>query len=133
MATITELADSMVRHEKISFRQAHAVSHMIAKASIKKKIPLQEFSYGSYCRYFESEISSAPRMQPQDFNKAADPKNFVDVRNLRRGPSRNAMLKSLKKYKQESEEMLVVIFEYKERIYSTTKIREGAAKKLFTQ
>ena len=132
LATITELADSMVRYEKISFRQAHAVSHMIAKASIKKKIPLQEFSYGSYCRYFESEIGSAPRMKPQVFKKAADPKHFVDVRNLRGGPSRNAMLKSLKKYKQESEEMLAAIFEYKERISTTAKIREDAAKKLFT-
>mgnify|MGYP001214085526 FL=1 len=42
------------------------------------------------------------------------------------------MLKSLKKYKQESEEMLAAIFEYKERISTTAKIREDAAKKLFT-
>jgi argininosuccinate lyase len=131
LATITELADSMVRHEKINFRQAHAIAHLIAKASIKGKIPLKKFSYDSYCKYFESEIGSAPRMKPLDFKRVSDPGHFVDVRKLRGGPSRNAMLESLKKYKRQSEEIYTTSFKYNERISMADRLREDTARNLF--
>ena len=131
LATITELADSMVRHEKINFRQAHAIAHLIAKASIKGKIPLKKFSYDSYCKYFESEIGSAPRMKLLDFKRASDPGHFVDVRKLRGGPSRSAMLESLKKYKRQSEEIYTTSFKYNERISMADRLREDTARNLF--
>jgi argininosuccinate lyase len=131
LATITELADSMVRHEKINFRQAHAIAHLIAKTSIKEKIPLKKFSYDSYCKYFESEIGSAPRMKPLDFKRVSDPGHFVDVRKLRGGPSRNAMLESLKKYKRQSEEIYTTSFKYNERISMADRLREDTARNLF--
>jgi argininosuccinate lyase len=131
LATITELADSMVRHEKINFSQAHSIAHLIAKASIKAKIPLKKFSYDSYCKYFESEIGSAPRMKLLDFKRASDPGHFVDVRKLRGGPSRNAMLESLKKYKRQSEEIYTTSFKYNERISMADRLREDTARNLF--
>jgi len=131
LATITELADSMVRHEKINFRQAHAIAHLIAKTSIKGKIPLKKFSYDSYCKYFESEIGSAPRMKPLDFKRISDPGHFVDVRKLRGGPSRSAMLESLKKYKRQSEEIYTTSFKYNERISMADRLREDTARNLF--
>ena len=53
MATITELADSLVREEKISFRQAHEVAQHLSKELILKDIALDEVEFNVFSNLFE--------------------------------------------------------------------------------
>ena len=100
MATITELADSLVRLEKISFRQAHDVAHHLSKELILKNIALDEVDFNFFRKVFEERIGSKPSITKQMFRKVCSPEYFVEVRGLPGGPSKKEMLKSIKNYKK---------------------------------
>ena len=130
LATITELADSIVRNEKISFRQAHQIAHKIAQTSIEQQKSLQEFSFEEYCCFFKSEIGDNAKMKPGIFNQISDPRHFVAVRNLRGGPSKESMLESLQKYREKGESYIEKIAAEKTRMELAVNQREQSAKNL---
>jgi len=130
LATITELADSIVRNEEISFRQAHQITHKIAKTSIENNKPLNDFRFEEYCDYFKSEIGKTPNMTSKLFNQISDPKNFISVRTMRGGPSKESMIKSLDKYIGVLEAHKKEIIDLKTRSQLASKNCQQSAKKL---
>jgi len=130
LATITELADSIVRNEEISFRQAHQITHKIAKTSIENNKPLNDFRFEEYCDYFKSEIGKTPKMTSKLFNQISDPKNFISVRTMRGGPSKESMRKSLDKYIGVLEALKKEIIDLKTRSEIASKNCQQSAKKL---
>ena len=61
MATITELADSLVRDENISFRQAHEVSQQLSKELISKNISLDDVDFTIFSKLFEKLVRDSSK------------------------------------------------------------------------
>ena len=74
--TVTELADTLVREENLSFRDAH---HLVSKA-----VKALEGKYS--VEAMVEEISRSVKLTPQQIRTALDPRNFVEVRTIPGGP-----------------------------------------------
>lgn len=74
--TVTELADTLVREENLSFRDAH---HLVSKAvkALNGKYSVEGMV---------EEISRSVKITPQQIRMALDPGNFVEVRTVPGGP-----------------------------------------------
>ena len=84
--TITELADTLVREEGLSFRQAHEIAAATARAVIKDGKPLGE-GYQDCATAFEAETGCMFGLSQAQFSKAASAENFVAVRDRFGGPA----------------------------------------------
>ena len=74
--TVTELADTLVREENLSFRDAH---HLVSKAvrALDGKYSVEAMA---------DEISRSVNLTHQQIRTALDPRNFVEVRTIPGGP-----------------------------------------------
>lgn len=82
--TVTELADTLVRREKISFRVAHQI---VAKGVGLAMASGQELTHG-LLQIAAGEILGRPlRLTPEDVRRALDPEEFVRVRTILGGPA----------------------------------------------
>jgi argininosuccinate lyase len=102
-ATITELADTLVRKENISFRQAHHVVAELATFVVQKKLSLQTVSIDVFTQIFEKNIGRSTQLNEQEFRLYVSAKNFIEVRSGLGGPAPVAMKKAIFKYKAELE------------------------------
>ncbi|AOV08663.1 argininosuccinate lyase [Sporosarcina ureilytica] len=93
-ANVTELADTLVRVEKLSFRQAH---HLVS-TSIQKITPDQKLSDLTYEILQEEFIRLVKRplkLSRKQFEEAVCPRNFIQVRKIKGGPAPGTMIASL--------------------------------------
>ena len=97
MATITELADSLVRDENISFRQAHEVSQQLSKELISKNISLDDVDFTIFSKLFEKLVGAPLKMNEKRFKEVCSPEHFIKIRNLPGGPSKQSITNSLEK------------------------------------
>lgn len=88
--TITELADTLVRREGLSFRQAHAIAARTAQAVIEENQPLGS-GYGMFQQAFSEHIDRSVVLSEDDFRNAVSARAFVDVRSRPGGPAARAM------------------------------------------
>ena len=100
--TVTELADTLVRMEAISFRQAHEIASRVSKDVIKKEQTLAQ-GYDAFCTAFERSAGRAPQLDQAFYEKAVSAQNFVDVRNRFGGPASKPMDEALSGYRAELE------------------------------
>jgi len=79
--TVTELADTLVRHEGLSFREAHALVAEAVRACGARDDP---------AALAEALRKSRPALQltREEIERSLDPENFVQVRNVIGGPAR---------------------------------------------
>ena len=103
MATITELADTLVREEKISFRQAHEVAHEVSKLAIYEDIPLTKFNYEVFKKIFRENIGSDSILSSDQFRNVCSAKYFIEIRNLPGGPAMPSLEKCFTEYKKDIE------------------------------
>ncbi len=97
--TITELADSLVRAEGISFRQAHGVSGKLARQVMDSKSTLSQADFDSFVAAFEGQIGRAPSLGESDFRRLLTPEHFIAVRERPGGPAAPALSRSLAGYR----------------------------------
>ncbi|RUL47800.1 argininosuccinate lyase [Lysinibacillus antri] len=95
-ANVTELADSLVRSENISFRQ----SHRIVSRCIRTLINDKKDSLDSLTWELANEISveitgKSLKISKEEFYKALKPEFFVHIRSLTGGPAPETMKNSL--------------------------------------
>lgn len=88
--TVTELADTLVRVEKLSFRQAHEIAALTAKDVIARAAPLGD-GYDAFATAFEAETSRKPKLDAAAFARAVSPENFIAVRTQPGGPAPEPM------------------------------------------
>lgn len=98
LATSTELADTLVRLEGISFRTAHAVvSSLVDRLSSEGRqwasLTLTELDHA-----FSARAGRPLRMSAAELAAALDPEEFVARRNTLGGPALEAMRSSLKQH-----------------------------------
>ncbi|NKB52196.1 MAG: argininosuccinate lyase [Rhizobiaceae bacterium] len=102
--TITELADTLVRNEGLSFRQAHEIAAATARAVIKSGMPLG--SGFSHCQAaFQSETGRTLAMTEDQFATTTSAQNFVAVRNLPGGPAPEALSNALTIYRSKLQQL----------------------------
>ena len=99
MATITELADTLVRAEAISFRAAHHIASQLAAEALQQKIRLSDLAFDLFAAIFEKQVGRPARITPDDLKKAVSPAHFVAVRDMPGGPAPAALAKSLAGYR----------------------------------
>ena len=95
--TITELADTLVRDEGLSFRQAHEIAATVAKSVIAKEAPLGA-GYTAFEAAFQAAIGHAPTFDEPAFKAAVAAETFVARRDRPGGPARAALLPALDGY-----------------------------------
>lgn len=88
--TITELADTLVRDEGLSFRQAHEIAARTAGAVIRDGIALGQ-GYPAFIAAFRAETSRDTTLDPQAFETATAPETFVARRDRPGGPAVQAL------------------------------------------
>ncbi len=84
--TITELADTLVRVEGLTFRQAHEIAALTAKAVIAENQPLR-VGFSAFQRAFEQVVGRTPGLDADAFAEAVAPETFVARRNRPGGPA----------------------------------------------
>ncbi|WP_019243305.1 MULTISPECIES: argininosuccinate lyase [Bacillus] len=91
-ANVTELADTLVRKDGISFRQAHhVVSSSVKKAMNSDKSSLKDLTLKIVNEQFTLIIGKPSSLTEEQFNKSLSPEHFVNIRVIEGGPSPASM------------------------------------------
>jgi argininosuccinate lyase len=94
-ATVTELADTLVREEGLSFRTAHSiVSELVSKAA-QRGSKIYDISLESLNEAAIKLIDNPLRLSDKELKLALDPRHFVNSRSLRGGPNPAEMNRAL--------------------------------------
>ncbi len=95
--TITELADTLVRDEGLSFRQAHEVAAKTARAVIARGSPLGA-GFDAFCAAFVDVAGRPASLSQTAFAGAVAPETFVARRDRPGGPAPAALAAALDAY-----------------------------------
>lgn len=96
--TITELADSLVRDEQLSFRQAHSIAADTAKQVISQDIALHD-GYSSFLSAYQSALNRKCSMSELRFREVVSLDYFISVRDRYGGPGQSSMDEALDFYR----------------------------------
>jgi argininosuccinate lyase len=96
--TITEVADTLVREEGVSFRQAHEIASALARRMIAAGETLATLPMAAFAEAFAAAIGRPPAMREDRFRVIATPEHFVAVRTMQGGPAPAALAASLGRY-----------------------------------
>ncbi len=99
--TITELADTLVRKEGLSFRAAHEVASAVARAVVARDGDLPRDGYEPFAEAFRHAAGREPSLSREDFATAVSPENFVALRERFGGPGPKALGEALAGYRAE--------------------------------
>lgn len=130
--TITELADTLVRAEGLSFRQAHEIAAATARAVIAAGQPLGS-GHAALCKAFMDETGRAPNLDEGGFSKAVDPANFVAVRTRFGGPAPGPMDAALAGYSDQLDALRTAQNLRQTRMTTAESAREAAFRRLMTE
>ncbi|MFK7997257.1 MAG: argininosuccinate lyase [Granulosicoccus sp.] len=97
--TITELADTLVRQEQLSFRQAHEIAAATASEVIRQGTTLRA-GYAAFEYAFEQAAGKATSLDEPAFIRSVSMQQFVAVRERFGGPGKNAMDEAVSHYSQ---------------------------------
>jgi argininosuccinate lyase len=98
--TITELADSLVRIEGLSFREAHEIAAATARSVVATKGDLPNNGYGPFVEAFQHSTSRNPSVDLEKFREIVSPEHFVTVRSRFGGPAPEPMQAALSAYRE---------------------------------
>lgn len=89
--TVTELADSLVRLEGLSFRQAHEIAAAVARAVVAVGGDIAVDGYAAFADAFQRLTGRASRLDTARFAEIVSPEHFVAVRDRLGGPAPSAL------------------------------------------
>jgi argininosuccinate lyase len=98
-ATITELADTLVRDAALSFRQAHEICAATAKAVVAAGTSLRDGGYRPFADAFHRATGGAGAIDEARFREVVSPEHFVAVRTRPGGPAMAPMQDALAAYR----------------------------------
>ena len=111
-ANVTELADTIVREEGLSFRQAHQIVSMtVRKLSENGKEQLSDLTLFLLNEHAEKVIGRPLSLTEELFKQSLDPKYFISVRTLPGGPAISRMNSTLQEKRNEQAVLLEWITE----------------------
>jgi len=100
--TITELADSLVRREGLSFREAHEIAATVAKAVVVAGGGLEKDGYEPFLTAFRQSTGREPSFGRDTFEEIVSPAHFVAVRDRFGGPAPAPMAAALAAYRDKA-------------------------------
>ncbi|QDX95282.1 argininosuccinate lyase [Brevibacillus laterosporus] len=102
-ATVTELADTLVRTDKLSFRTSHhLVSHVVQQA-LKQGLTADQVSLCMVNEAAQQVIKRDVLLTEAELAEALDPVHFVKIRTLPGGPSPTEMMRMIQSRKTRQE------------------------------
>jgi argininosuccinate lyase len=113
--TITELADTLVRDEALSFRQAHEIAARTAKAVIEAGQPLPQ-GHAAFAAAFREATGRPPSLDQAGFERAVSPQTFITLRDRPGGPAPAALDAAFSAYQDEIEGLAAGLGERTARI-----------------
>ena len=99
--TLAELADSLVRTEAISFRQAHEVASKLARRMIDSGTTLSKIPFPEFEQIFSGVIKRPAKLTELQFRQFTTPEHFIAVRAMYGGPAPAALAASFARYRDE--------------------------------
>ncbi len=100
-ATVTELADSLVRMEGLSFRQAHEIASHVARAVVAGKGDLASDGYAPFLSSFATVAGRKTKIGAGQFAEIVSAEHFVAVRDRPGGPAPGALAEALSHYRRQ--------------------------------
>jgi argininosuccinate lyase len=128
-ANVTELADSIVRNDKLSFRQAHQVVSLVVKELVQNEQPLSSLTLDLLNKHAIKVVGRELKLTQDQLNKSINPIYFVHVRVLEGGPSPERMKIAIEQRWKEQESLQEWIEEKKTLLYNANKEIETIIKK----
>ncbi len=104
--TITELADTLVRTEGVSFRQAHHIAAQVSKQVLANNEPLAQ-GFEVFETVFQSAIGRRTTLLQTAYITAVSATNFVKIRDRFGGPAEKPMDDAIAGYQQELQALTV--------------------------
>lgn len=104
--TVTELADSLVRREGLSFREAHEIAAGVAKSVVAMQGDLAENGYTAFVEAFADAAGRATSIDESAFAEMVSPEHFVAVRNRFGGPAPEALRAALRDYRMQLDALI---------------------------
>ena len=101
-ATITELADTLVRVEQLSFRHAHEIAAATARAVVAAGSSLREAGYIPFAEAFHHATGRRSAMDETRFREVVSPEHFVAVRTLPGGPAPAPLRAAIADYREQA-------------------------------
>ena len=95
--TVTELADTLVRDDGLTFRQAHEVAAKTARAVIAAGQPLGH-GFAAFAEAFRDVAGRDSSLSDAAFANATSPETFIARRNRPGGPAPDALRAALQGY-----------------------------------
>ncbi|MDO3679852.1 argininosuccinate lyase [Paenibacillus ehimensis] len=86
-ATVTELADTLVRTDGLSFRKAHHIVSDVVKQSLAQGLAANEITLSIVNESARRHIGRDTSLTEETLRQALDPVHFVEIRSLPGGPS----------------------------------------------
>lgn len=99
--TITELADTLVRREGLSFRQAHEIAAVVARSVVAMDGDLSDDGYAPFVAAFKEATGRTPELDAKTFGHVVSAENFVAVRERFGGPGKNALEAAIAGYRRD--------------------------------
>jgi len=98
--TVTELADSLVRIEGLSFREAHEIAAAVARAVVERDGDLPTDGHEPFLAAFSQATGRSSVIDDRRFAEIVSPRHFVAVRGRFGGPAPEALGASLGRYRE---------------------------------
>lgn len=95
-ATVTELADTLVREQGLSFRKAHSIVSRLVTLTVQQGGKISDINLQSLNEAAVQIIGFPLKLNDEQLKQALDPAHFVQIRSIRGGPSPSEMHRSLK-------------------------------------
>jgi argininosuccinate lyase len=95
--TVTELADSVVRQEGLSFRQAHEIASQVARAVVARDGDLAADGFAAFAAAFEASTGRPPAIDATRFADIVSPEHFVAIRGRPGGPAEAPLVAALRR------------------------------------
>jgi argininosuccinate lyase len=97
--TVTELADTLVRDEGLSFRQAHEIAAHVARAVVAVEGDLGTDGFAPFTAAFEAATGHASKLDAAGFAEIVSAEYFIAVRNRFGGPAPEPMRHAIAGYR----------------------------------
>ncbi|MFV2037601.1 MAG: argininosuccinate lyase, partial [Paracoccaceae bacterium] len=112
--TVTELADTLVRDEAITFRLAHQIAAVTAQAVIRDARPLDR-GYAAFRSAFTDIVGRTTTLDEAAFSRAVSAQNFIAVRDRFGGPASGQLTIALQGYRDELQEFMALAADNKQQ------------------
>lgn len=100
--TVTELADSLVRLEGLSFREGHEIAAAVARAVVGVDGDLSTDGYPAFLEAFARSTGRQTMVDQATFARLVSPAHFVAVRGRYGGPAPEPMAAALAGYREKA-------------------------------